>query len=148
MDKKPKRTEYKGTVCGPNTKAAYYGWANHCPDVVITSATEESTKYGTGSYFSVELMKIIDGEGLGRKWVLNFNLVSPDPVEADIAQKELAALCKAAGVNQLQYEGQLVGRILNIKVNGNAVKCFCPLMAPRYVEKPAESDGPPNMPWS
>ena len=147
MNNKPKRTEYKGNVYGPNTKAAYHGWIEYCQDVVITSATEESTKDGTGRYLSVEFIKIINGEGLGRKWVSNFNLVSPDPFEVEIAQKELAELCNAAGVKKLQDGGQLVGRVLNIKVNGNAVKCFSPLMAPPYVEESTESDGPSGMPW-
>ncbi len=138
MNNKPKRTEYKGNVYGPKTNAASLGWTDDWQDVVITNATGESTKDGTGKYLSVEFIKIINGEGLGRKWVSNFNLVSPDPFEVEIAQKELAELGKAAGVKKLQDEGQLVGRLLTIKVNGNAVKCFFPLMA-----SPCS-----NMPWS
>ena len=126
-------------------------------DAIISAAAEKSTKAGTGKYLSVEFT-VTSVQNEGRRVWLNLNLVNPNPVAVEIAQKELALLCKAIGVMQVSDESQLVDKALTIKVtvdgDRNNVKGFFPLAA--RVAAPAQAvqaapaaaaSEPDGMPW-
>lgn len=126
-------------------------------DAIISAAAEKSTKAGTGKYLSVEFT-VTSVQNEGRRVWLNLNLVNPNPVAVEIAQKDLASLCKAIGVMQVSDESQLVDKALTIKVtvdgDRNNVKGFFPLAA--RVAAPvqaapaapaAAASEPDGMPW-
>ena len=122
-------------------------------DAIISAASEKATKAGTGKYLSVEFT-VTSMQNEGRRVWLNLNLVNPNPIAVEIAQKELASLCKAIGVMQVSDESQLVDQALTIKVSvdgdRNNVKGFFPLAA-RVVAPvqaaPVASSEPKDMPW-
>ena len=126
-------------------------------DAIISAAAEKSTKAGTGKYLSVEFT-VTSVQNEGRRVWLNLNLVNPNPVAVEIAQKDLASLCKAIGVMQVSDESQLVDKALTIKVavdgDRNNVKGFFPLAArvaapaqAAPAAAPAASSEPDGMPW-
>ena len=127
-------------------------------DAIISAAAEKSTKAGTGKYLSVEFT-VTSVQNEGRRVWLNLNLVNPNPVAVEIAQKDLASLCKAIGVMQVSDESQLVDKALTIKVtvdgDRNNVKRFFPLaarvaapvQAAPAAPAPAAPSEPDGMPW-
>jgi hypothetical protein len=127
-------------------------------DAIISAAAEKSTKAGTGKYLSVEFT-VTSVQNEGRRVWLNLNLVNPNPIAVEIAQKDLASLCKAIGVMQVSDESQLVDKALTIKVtvdgDRNNVKGFFPLAArvaaPAAAASaqaaPAAASEPDGMPW-
>ena len=125
-------------------------------DAIISAAAEKSTKAGTGKYLSVEFT-VTSVQNEGRRVWLNLNLVNPNPVAVEIAQKDLASLCKAIGVMHVSDESQLVDKALTIKVtvdgDRNNVKGCFPLAArvaaPAQAASaaPAAASEPDGMPW-
>ena len=123
-------------------------------DAIISAAAEKSTKAGTGKYLSVEFT-VTSVQNEGRRVWLNLNLVNPNPIAVEIAQKDLASLCKAIGVMQVSDESQLVDKALTIKVtvdgDRNNVKGFFPLAArvaaPVQAAPAAAASEPDGMPW-
>jgi hypothetical protein len=86
-----------------------------------TKSELKDTKSG-GKMLSVAF-KIIDGEYAKRVVYANFNLVNANPMAVEIAQRELAALCDAAGVDELEDSADLHGVPVQIKLKieaGNA----------------------------
>ena len=64
--------------------------------MAITGSSMQDTKAKTGKYIQFEFT-ILDGEQKGRKIWTNLNVVNPNPVAVEIAQKELATICRACG---------------------------------------------------
>ena len=64
--------------------------------MAITGSSMQDTKAKTGKYIKFEFT-ILDGEQKGRKIWTNLNVVNPNPVAVEIAQKELATICRACG---------------------------------------------------
>ena len=64
--------------------------------MAITGSSMQDTKAKTGKYIKLEFT-ILDGEQKGRKIWTNLNVVNPNPVAVEIAQKELATICRACG---------------------------------------------------
>jgi hypothetical protein len=62
--------------------------------MAITASSIEDTKAKTGKYIKFEFT-IMDGKFKGRKIWNNLNIVNPNPVAVEIAQKELATICRA-----------------------------------------------------
>jgi len=127
-------------------------------DAIISAATEKVTKAGTGKYLSVEFT-VTSVQNEGRRVWLNLNLGNPNPIAVEIAQKELASLCKAIGVLQVADASQLVDKALTIKVTvdgdrNNVKGCFPlaarvapPAAAASAQAAPAAADEPKDMPW-
>lgn len=66
--------------------------------VVIATASEmKPTKAGTGQFLQFTF-EVLDGQYKGRKLWARLNLVNPNQTAVDIAQRELAAICRAVGV--------------------------------------------------
>ena len=66
---------------------------------VITASEMKATRAGNGQYLEL-VFQIIEGEYKNRLLWLRLNLDNPNPVAVQIAQSELAAICRAVGVMQ------------------------------------------------
>jgi len=64
--------------------------------MAITASSIEETKAKNGKYIKFEFT-ILDGSCKGRKIWNNLNIINPNPVAVEIAQKELATICRACG---------------------------------------------------
>lgn len=80
------------------------GWYN----VMISSSEMKTTKAGNGKYLEI-VLKVMDGPFAGRTAYDRLNLINPNPVAAEIAQKTLSAICHATGVMQVSDSQQLHG---------------------------------------
>lgn len=69
----------------------------------------------TGHYAKFQF-KIIEGEFKGRFVWTNLNLDNPNTITVEIAQKELATLCRACGKNVVQDTTVLHGIPINMKI--------------------------------
>lgn len=67
----------------------------------IVKSEIKETKAKTGKYISFEI-DIIQGEYKGRKVWTNLNIINPNTVAVEIAQKELATICRACGKSAIQ----------------------------------------------
>jgi hypothetical protein len=72
----------------------------------VTGSDLKDTKAKTGKYISLEFT-LLEGKYKGRKIWTNLNIINPNPVAVEIAQKELATLCRACGLPQIQDTAQL-----------------------------------------
>lgn len=99
---------------------------------IVSSETKE-TRAKTGSYLSM-CFKLFGGEQDGRTVWVNLNLDNPNIIAVQIAERELASICKAVGVLSPEEPEELHGLPLQIKVSirpetstfpeGNDVKGF------------------------
>ena len=74
----------------------------------VTASSIKDTQAKTGKYISLEIT-ILEGKYKGRKVWTNLNIINPNPVAVEIAQKELATLCRACGKAQIQDTAELHG---------------------------------------
>src|SRR5688572_7484155 len=74
--------------------------------VQLTASEMRATKDGTGQYLWTE-MEVLDGEHQGRKLFDQFNLNNPKQQVVEIAERQLAALCRAVGKLQPQDSEEL-----------------------------------------
>lgn len=87
----------------------------------VTKSEIKPTKSG-GQMLSVAF-KIIEGEFAKRVVYANYNLVNANPQAVEIAKRELAALCDAAGIDEIEDSAELHGIPIQIKLKieeGNA----------------------------
>lgn len=112
--------------------------------VVVADSTEQKTKAGTGSYLELTL-EVVDGQYKGRKLWDRLNLNNPNAKAVEIAQRQLAAICRAVGVPRPQDSAELHGIPLVAAVKlrewegrmQNEVKAYKPAStkAPAQVEQ-------------
>lgn len=106
----------------------------------IIDSEERETKAGTGSYLRLTLELVADHhpELSGRLLWVNLNLNNPNPTAVEIAQDQLADICRAVGVGELNDTEDLHFKPLAVKVavkrsaeygDGNECKRFEPLAA-------------------
>ncbi len=81
----------------------------------VVESDVKVTKAKTGKYIKFKF-EILQGEFKGRFIWTNMNIVNPNPVTVDIAQKELATLCRAVGKAVIQDTQELHGIPLLLKV--------------------------------
>lgn len=74
----------------------------------ITKSSIKDTKDKTGKYIEFEFT-VLKGEFKGRKIWTRLNIVNKSSVAVEIAQKELATLCRACGKVVIQDTQQLHG---------------------------------------
>jgi hypothetical protein len=67
--------------------------------VVIKESDVKETKRGDGQYLKLTF-EIIEGDYAGRRIWSNLNLVNPNEKAVEIAQRELAGICKACGFSE------------------------------------------------
>lgn len=81
----------------------------------ITESEIVNTKSGTGQMLKVT-WQVIEGPLAGRKVFDRLNIANNNPKAEEIGQRQLSALCHAAGVLKLQDTQQLHGIPVAIKV--------------------------------
>jgi len=87
----------------------------------ITNSDLVTTKDKKGKYIKFE-MSIIQGEFKGRKIWTNLNVINANPIAVEIANKELATICRACGKAQVQDTVELHGIPMTVKVRIKAAK--------------------------
>jgi len=86
------------------------GWYN----AAIDESSNKPTRDGVNSYTQFRF-SILDGQYKGRKLFARFNLQHTNAQTSEIAQRQLAALCVAAGVMQLSDTQQLHNIPMKVK---------------------------------
>lgn len=81
----------------------------------MTKSEMKKTNAGTGRYLNCQL-KVVDGEYKGRYVFTLLNLENPNPVAVEIAQKELASMCEACGLDEIEDSTELHGIVMAIRV--------------------------------
>lgn len=81
----------------------------------VIKSEMKKTKAGTGSYLNL-MLKILEGEYKGRYLFTLLNLVNPNPVAVEIAQKELATICEACGIDEIEDSTELHGITMAVRV--------------------------------
>lgn len=114
-----------------------------------------------GKYIKLKF-EIMEGEFKGRFVWTNLNVMNPSPVAVDIANKELATLCRAVGVPKLQDTQQLHGIPIKMKVKikpakgdypaGNEPAGYAPASAAADISDPsadsdAKEEANEDIPW-
>lgn len=84
-------------------------------EAMVTDSTMKSTKDGTGQYLELTI-EIQSGQYQGRRLWDRLNLQNRNAKAVEIAQKQLAQLCHATGVLQVQDSQQLHNRPIVMKV--------------------------------
>lgn len=107
--------------------------------VAVATASEfKPTKSGNGQYLQF-VFDVIDGQYKGRKLWARLNLQNPNQMAREIAERELAQLCKAVGIVRPQDSAELHNKpvLLTVKVElderkreGNVIKKYEPIKAP------------------
>jgi hypothetical protein len=82
---------------------------------VITDSAQKDTRSNTGWYLALTFT-IIEGEHEGRKLWSNLNLSNPNDQAVEIAQRELATICRAIDVTAPKDSEELHDKPLLIKV--------------------------------
>lgn len=121
--------------------------------VVETEIKDTSTK--TGKYIKIKF-EVLKGEYKGRFVWTNINIVNPNPVAVDIAQKELATLCRAVGKGVIQDTNELHGIPFAADIGikpakgdypaGNKITGYSPLKQKPKVQEPEVVDD--DAPWA
>jgi hypothetical protein len=132
--------------------------------MIATGSEWKVTKAGTGQYLQF-VFEVLDGPFKGRKVWARLNLQNPNQTAVDIAQRELAAFCRAVGVikpaNSAELHNKPFMATIGIEVDdrkreSNSVKkyeavggvaqapAFAPAAsAPQAAPKPAGAVSPP-----
>jgi len=82
----------------------------------IKGADVKDTKAGTGKYISLDLC-VNDGQFANRRIFGNINVRNPNPVAEEIGRAQLGELMRAVGLAKLSDSDQLIGCVLQVKVN-------------------------------
>lgn len=83
---------------------------------VISNAEWKRTKAGTGRYLELTF-QIIEGPHQNRLLWSRLNLDHPNPDAVEFAKRELAAICRAVGVEIPEESARLLNIPLTIKVS-------------------------------
>ena len=75
-------------------------------EMMVVKSTTKPTKSGNGSYLELE-MHIISGEHTGRRHWERLNLDNPSLQTVKIAEEQLARLCVALGLDEVDDSDQL-----------------------------------------
>jgi hypothetical protein len=78
-------------------------------EMIVTKSDTKPTKAGNGHYLELE-MQIIAGQFSGRRHWERLNLDNPSQRTVKIAQEQLARLCMAVGLDEIQDSEELHDR--------------------------------------
>lgn len=131
--------------------------------VVLATASEmKPTKNGNGEYLQF-VFEVIDGQYKGRRLWSRLNLKNANQTAVDIAQRELAAICKAVGVIKPSDSSELHNKPLTVTVaveiddrkrEGNTIKKYEPVgqQSVSYAPVTAQAQAAPapaqTAPWA
>ncbi len=99
-------------------------------NVIVEKAETKATRTGTGHILAI-VLKVLDGDYVGRKLFHNINVDNPSPQCVQIGLGELASLSKAIGVQGLvsssaQLLGVPVSANVRVKDGQNNVRAYAP----------------------
>jgi len=116
---------------------------------MLVESELKTTKKKDGQYIKLKF-KIMEGEFKGRFIWTNLNLINPNPVAVEIAQKELATLCRSCGKAVIKDTQELHGVPILMKVKivpakgdfpaNNAPTGYAPATVGATAGNPAEDD--------
>jgi hypothetical protein len=89
---------------------------------LITDSQMKTTKNGMGQYLEL-VLQVLDGPYKNRQLWDRLTLIHPHPKTVEIAQRQLSALCHAAGVLQVQDSVQLHNIPLRVRVKPQLTSC-------------------------
>lgn len=78
-------------------------------ELMVVRSELKDTQSGTGQFIKLE-MHVVSGDHAGRRVWENLNISNPNKQAEDIAQQQLASLCLAVGVKNLEDTEQLHDR--------------------------------------
>lgn len=81
----------------------------------VVKSEMKDTAAGTGKYLTCQ-MKVLEGEYEGRYLFNLLNLVNPNNQTVEIAQKELASMCEACGLDEIEDSTELHGIPMAVRV--------------------------------
>jgi hypothetical protein len=84
-------------------------------EVQVVNVEERATKDGHGMYLWLEL-EVLRPTHVGRKLFDRIHLVNRSEKAVEIAQRQLASLCQAAGIEELVDSSELVGHVVVARV--------------------------------
>lgn len=130
---------------------------------MVVDSEVKVTKKKDGEYISLKF-KFIEGKYKGRFIWSNLNIVNPNPIAVEIAQSELATLCRACGKAVIQDTQELHGVPIKMKIKitpakgdfpaKNAAIGYAPATVGAATSNPAEADkdggyddAPGEVPW-
>ena len=91
------------------TKRSYDALPEGEYEMIVTKSDTKPTKAGNGHYLELE-MQIIAGQFSGRRHWERLNLDNPSQQTVKIAQEQLARLCMAMGLDEIQDSEELHDR--------------------------------------
>ena len=130
-------------------------------EMIVTKSDIKPTKAGNGHYLELE-MQIIAGSFRGRRHWERLNLDNPRQQTVKIAQEQLARLCMAMGLDEIQDSEELHGRAFiatlgidkkdatrNVVWNYKPAEGATPAPVPAVAAKPAAVAAPAKTqrPW-
>ena len=104
--------QFDATTIEPAAPAG--AWQPGKYTVEITGADVKATKAGDGHYVELELT-CTDGVMARRKHWERLNISNPNQQAEEIAKRNLAAICLAVGIKQMNDTDELRGRVLVIE---------------------------------
>ncbi|NBV88124.1 MAG: DUF669 domain-containing protein [Betaproteobacteria bacterium] len=130
-------------------------------EMIVTKSDTKPTKAGNGTYLKLE-MQIVAGPFSGRRHWENLNLDNPSQQTVKIAQEQLARLCMAVGLDEIQDSEELHDRAFiatigidkkdptrNVIWDYKPAEGAAPAPAPAVAAKPAAVAAPvkSQRPW-
>lgn len=101
----------------------------------IVKSSIVDTKAGTGKYIKLQFKTTYNGKP--RFVFTNLNIINPNPIAEEIAKKELATICEACGVDEIEDTADLHNIQIGIRITikpataqwpaGNEIKSYCAL---------------------
>jgi hypothetical protein len=82
---------------------------------MVVSSEMKPTKAGTGKYLELQF-EVTEGVHQGRMFWDRLNVVNPNPTAVDIAERELASLGKACGLQTVTDSQQLHDTPITVKL--------------------------------
>jgi hypothetical protein len=117
----------------------------------IVASHWKDTKAKTGKML-VYKMKIMDGQYAGKFLFENLNLINPNPVAVEIANKTNNSICKACGCYNVEDSEELHGILFGITVKVEPASANYPAnnKITKYFSLQDEAEGTPGdgaLPW-
>lgn len=86
----------------------------------VVKSEMKNTAAKTGKYLNLQF-KILEPEAYeGKVFFVLMNLVNPNPIAVEIAQKELASICSAVGIDELEDSVDLHDTPMGVRLTVNA----------------------------
>jgi len=120
----------------------------------IMKSEMKFTQSGNGEYLELQF-KVLEGEYSGRLLWNRLNLVNPNAVTVEIANKHLASICESCGVLKIDDSEELHGIPMKVRVGVKAANAQFPesneikgyKSADESTPSPGPTTGQAPLPW-